>query len=214
MIKIGCHIYRDMTVSDIRITLEDGKRLVMAAREAVTRFLKEGSVEKDTNLESRFSAKSGVFVTLNDSSGLRGCIGYPFPDRNLSFALTDAAVSAATRDPRFTPLNLEELNHITFEITILTPPERIQANSPDEYIAQISIGRDGLIVRKGPESGLLLPQVPAEYGWNETEFLEHTCQKAGLPENSWKESKVIVEKFQGIIFMEESPGGNIIEKTP
>lgn len=196
------------------ISPDDGRLLVRAARKTVTELLGGGGAGPDPEFESRFSAKSGVFVTLNGPSGLRGCIGYPLPDRKLSFALRDASVSAATRDPRFPPLRPAELDGVTFEVTVLTPPERIAAGSPEERLAQIKVGRDGLIVTKGPYSGLLLPQVPAEYGWGEEEFLEHACQKAGLPKDCWKEPGTEVERFQGTVFREESPNGDVIEERP
>lgn len=193
------------------ITPEDGRLLVRAARRTVAEFLGRGRTARDPELETRFSAKSGVFVTLNGPSGLRGCIGYPLPDKELHSALRDAAISAATRDTRFPPLRPDEMGDVTFEVTVLTPPERM-TGSPEEYLAQIKIGRDGLIVRNGFYSGLLLPQVPAEYGWSQREFLENTCQKAGLPSDCWKEPDTEVEKFQGMVFKEESPGGDVIEE--
>ena len=191
------------------ISTSDGMLLVKAARKTVSEYLKDGTMLQDHDLESRFSAKSGVFVTLNGSSALRGCIGYPLPDRKLFSALRDAAIAAATEDPRFSPLKPEELDSVTFEVTVLTLPEKIHVENPEQYLKEISIGRDGLIVRDGSRSGLLLPQVPAEYGWNAREFLEHACEKAGLPKCCWKEHDIEIQKFQGIIFREESPGGNI-----
>ena len=192
------------------ISTNDGMLLVKAARKIVSKYLRDGAILQDHNLESRFSAKSGVFVTLNDSSGLRGCIGYPLPDRKLFDTLRDAAIAAATEDPRFSPLKPEELDAVTFEVTVLTLPEKIHVKNPKEYLKEISIGRDGLIVRDGSRSGLLLPQVPTEYGWNAKEFLEHACEKAGLPKCCWMEHGIEIQKFQGIIFREEFPGGSII----
>lgn len=194
------------------ISLDDGRLLVRAAREAVLKFLRDGNTIQDERLAAKFSAKSGVFVTLNDQSGLRGCIGHPLPDMELCIALKDAAIAAATKDPRFSPLRPEELDGVTFEVTILTKPEDIDVDSPAELLGKIKVGRDGLIVRNGFCSGLLLPQVPTEYGWNEREFLEHTCQKAGLPDDCWKEQETRIERFQGTIFKEESPNGDIIKE--
>ena len=194
-----------------RITPGDGRLLVKAARGAVSEFLKKGKVRPGGELDARFPEKSGVFVTLNGRSGLRGCIGYPLPDRELSFALRDAAVAAATGDPRFPPVGPEELDDVTFEVTVLTRPEKILVDSPEQYLHEIRVGRDGLIVRSGSCSGLLLPQVPAEYGWGEREFLEHACQKAGLPGDCWKEPGTEIQKFQGIVFREERPNGDVIE---
>lgn len=195
-----------------RLSPDDGRLLVGAARDAVSEFLRKDKARPDRGLEARFSERSGVFVTLKDRSGLRGCIGYPAPDRKLFFALRDAAIAAATEDPRFAPLGPEELGGVTFEVTVLTQPEKILVDSPEQYLREIRVGRDGLVVRNGFYSGLLLPQVPAEYGWDEREFLEHTCQKAGLPRDCWKERGTEIERFQGIVFREEQPDGDVIEE--
>ncbi len=82
-------------------------------------------------------------------------------------------------------------------------------DDPSKLVSRIKVGRDGLIVRQGFYSGLLLPQVPVEYGWTEEEFLSHTCQKAGLPNNCWKDKKTAVSSFEGVIFKEETPKGKI-----
>ena len=182
----------------------DGKELVEAVRLIVTEFLTNKNKKKlSDDFQSRFSFKSGVFVTLNDRSGLRGCIGFPLPQKRLCDALVDAAISAATEDPRFSEVKQSELDEITFEVTVLTPPIEIKVSDPLEYPTQIRVGRDGLIVKHGIYSGLLLPQVPVEYGWTEEEFLGHTCEKAGLPRDIWKDPKTEVLRFEGIIFKEE-----------
>lgn len=187
---------------------DDGNILVKTARVVVTEYLKNGIKPKlEKEFKNDFSFKSGVFVTLNSILGLRGCIGYPLPDKLLFNALEDAAISAATQDPRFSPVKYEELDSITFEVTVLTPPKKIVVNKPEEYLSEIKVGRDGLIVKHGFYSGLLLPQVPIEYGWNEEEFLEYTCEKAGLPKNYWKNLDTEIQKFEGIVFKEETPNG-------
>ena len=164
---------------NVNISEKDGQILVKTARVIVTDYLKNGSkTELGKKFQEDFSFNSGVFVTLNNPLGLRGCIGYPLPDKKLFNALEEAAISAATEDPRFPPVKFEELDSITFEVTVLTPPTKIEVNDSQEYLSKIKIGQDGLIVKYGYSSGLLLPQVPVEYGWNEKEFLEYTCEKA------------------------------------
>jgi len=195
------------------ITVNDGAALVKTARRVVTEYLKTGKkINLEKQFQNDFSFNSGVFVTLNTSLGLRGCIGYPLSDRKLFDALEDAAVASATEDPRFSPVKSNELELITFEVTVLTPPKKINVNKPEEYLSKIKVGRDGLIVRNGFNSGLLLPQVPVEYNWNEKEFLEYTCEKAGLPKDYWKEPKTEIQKFEGIVFKEEKPNGNVIRE--
>jgi len=194
-------------------TENDGHILVKTARTIVTEYLKNGTKTKlEDEFKNNFSFKSGVFVTLNNALGLRGCIGYPLPDKSLFSALEDAAISAATKDPRFSPVKYNELSAITFEVTILTPPKKIIVNKPEEYLTKIKVGRDGLIVKHGFYSGLLLPQVPIEYGWSEKEFLEYTCEKAGLPKNYWKNPDTEIKKFEGMIFKEEKPNGIVIRE--
>jgi len=195
------------------LSKDDGHILVKTARMIVTQYLKNGIKAKlEKEFTENFSFKSGVFVTLNSTLGLRGCIGYPLPDKSLFNALEDAAISAATKDPRFPAVKSKELDSITFEVTILTPPEKIVVSKPEEYLSKIKVGRDGLIVKHGFYSGLLLPQVPIEYGWNEKEFLEYTCEKAGLPKNYWKNSETEIQKFEGIVFKEENPNGKVIRE--
>ena len=193
------------------LTPKDGEILVRTARKVVTEYLKTGVKPKlEKQFQEDFSFNSGVFVTLNSDLGLRGCIGYPLPDKKLFNALEDASIAAATEDPRFPSVKSKELESITFEVTVLTPPEKISVNKPEEYLSKIRVGRDGLIVRNGFNSGLLLPQVPVEYNWNEREFLEYTCEKAGLSKDYWKNPNTEIQKFEGIVFKEEEPNGNII----
>tara|TARA_B100000029_G_scaffold337862_1_gene330105 strand:- start:2841 stop:3482 length:642 start_codon:yes stop_codon:yes gene_type:complete len=206
-----------------RLTDRDGEILVKMARLIVTEHLTNITKNLDQNdaynraeryriFEEKFGFNAGVFVTINDKSGLRGCIGFPLAVKKLSDALTDAAISASTKDPRFPSVAQNELNDLVFEVTVLTAPEEISTSSPDEIIQEIKIGRDGLIIEKDSQSGLLLPQVPVEYNWNVVDFLSHTCHKAGLPNDSWTDTDVKISKFQGVIFREISPNGEIIRE--
>ena len=192
---------------DTRLSDSDGVLLIKIARMAVTEFLSNGKRMKlESEDEKKFSFNSGVFVTLNNADGLRGCIGFPMPDKKLSHGIIDAAIAAATEDPRFSPVKINELNEIVFEVTVLTPPVEITITDPMEYLEKIKVGRDGLIISNSFSSGLLLPQVPVEYGWNVEEFLQHTCEKAGLEKDTWKNEKVKIEKFEGIVYKEETDG--------
>ena len=186
-----------------KLTEYDGEELVKTARLVVAEFLTNKNKKKlSQDFQSKFSFKSGVFVTLNDRSGLRGCIGFPLPQKRLCDALVDAAIAAATEDPRFSEVNSTELDEITFEVTVLTSPVEIKVSDSSEYPAQIKVGRDGLIIKHDGYSGLLLPQVPVEYGWTEEEFLGHACEKAGLPRDIWKDLETQVLRCEGIIFNE------------
>ena len=180
----------------------DGNQLVKMARKTVTEYLKNNSKIEDLKFSSKFNFDSGVFVTINKKNSLRGCIGFPLPIKKLSEGLVNAAISAATNDPRFSPITVEELDEILFKVTVLTTPEEIKVNNPLEYLSVIKIGRDGLIVENPYASGLLLPQVPVEYGWSVEEFLCYTCEKAGLEKNAWQDKSTKVSKFEGQIFKE------------
>ena len=198
---------------DSKLSDSDGIILVKTARKAVTEFLSNDSrIKLEPEFEKKFSFNSGVFVTLNKADGLRGCIGFPMPVKKLSRAIVDGAIAAATEDPRFPPVATKELDNITFEVTVLTPPMEIDVSDPIEYLSKIKVGKDGLIIKHSSYSGLLLPQVPVEYGWNVEEFLQHTCEKAGLARDTWKNESVKIEKFEGIIFKEETPNGQVVRE--
>lgn len=197
-----------------RLDASDGERLVRAARRALTEAVAGGRPGPDADLESRFSFRSGVFVTLTADGGrLRGCIGHPVPDMRLCNAVVDSAVSAGTSDPRFNPVSPAELDKIAVEVTVLSEPEVIRAD-PADRVRHVRVGRDGLIVRSARGSGLLLPQVATEYGWGPLEFLERTCEKAGLGRGCWMDPSVSVERFEGIVFAEDGPNGPVSERPP
>ena len=194
------------------ISDDDGTILVKMARTVVTKYLTNNTKIFDHDFKEKFSSNAGVFVTINDKSGLRGCIGFPFAMKKLSDALTDAAISASTEDPRFPSITQNELNNLVFEVTVLSDAEEISTSSPEEIIQEVKIGRDGLMIEKDSQSGLLLPQVPVEYNWDVVDFLNHTCHKAGLPNGSWKDKDTKISKFQGIIFREILPNGEIVRE--
>ncbi|MDY6964922.1 MAG: TIGR00296 family protein [Halobacteriota archaeon] len=189
---------------------EEGTYAVKLARNTIDRHIKGTKADLEGPPE-KFKEERGVFVTLRKKGELRGCIGYPFPTSPLHSAIVDSAINAATRDPRFPPVGADELRDITVEVTVLTPPELIQAK-PAELPKKIEIGRHGLIVNKSFRQGLLLPQVPIEQGWDEEDFLCGTCNKAGLPMDAWLEKDCEVRSFGGQIFEEVEPYGCIIEK--
>lgn len=181
---------------------EDGKLLVEIARKAISTYLNDGKVIQIPDVDPKLKEHMGVFVTLNRQNTLRGCIGYPEPVMPLLNALIDAAISAATRDPRFNPVKPSEMDEIHVEVSVLTVPELIQVDDPLEYLENIEIGKDGLIVEMGPYRGLLLPQVATEWEWNKEDFLSNTCMKAGLSSDCWYSKDVNIYKFSSQIFEE------------
>lgn len=193
-------------------TLEDGRIAIIIARSNIERKLGNNTI-KIPEAPKVFDDNSGVFVTINSYPGkdLRGCIGYAEPIMPLKKALLDVSLSAAIRDPRFPPVTLKEMDNIIIDVTLLTPPKKIDYKTTEELVSQIKIGRDGLIARTTFFSGLLLPQVPVEWDWDVEEFLSHTCRKAGLPSEEWRDGKVSFQKFTGRVFGEKVPRGEIVE---
>jgi len=197
------------------LTLEEGRRLVKIAREAIETFLREGrEMDPPTDIPESFLEKRGVFVTLLTYPGheLRGCIGLPYPEKELVRGVIGAALAAAFEDPRFHELEPSELEKIIVEVSVLTEPKKIEVEDPKEYPEKIEIGRDGLIIKYGWHTGLLLPQVPVEQGWNEEEYLSGLCIKAGLPSDAWLEGNVEIYSFQAQVFSEEKPNGEVVER--
>jgi uncharacterized protein (TIGR00296 family) len=190
----------------------EGKTAVNLARKTIESFLEKGKItdQSDFNFPSIFKELRGVFVTLTKDGMLRGCIGHPYPDSPLVSAIIDSAISAATRDPRFPPVRNSEMKDISVEVTVLTQPERIDA-PPQKLPELIEIGRHGLIVKKGFYQGLLLPQVAPENDFDQIDFLNNTCMKAGLSPDAWL-SGAEVYWFEGQIFKETSPGGDVVEE--
>lgn len=190
--------------------LKDGRAAVKLARNAAEKFL-SGKGTAKAELPKIFEENRGAFVTLHTypEKKLRGCIGYAEPIMPLYKAVMQCAVHAC-QDPRFPPVKESELSKIIFEVSILTKPELIEC-SPKEYPKHVKIGKDGLIVRKGFHSGLLLPQVAEELKCTAKDFLRHTCLKAGLMPDSWLEGNCRIYKFQAEVFREEIPGGEIEE---
>jgi uncharacterized protein (TIGR00296 family) len=201
-----------------QLSLEEGKFLVNLARKAVEEYLKNReNITVPETASKKLLQHCGVFVTINSlkqgEKQLRGCIGYPYPTTPLAQAVIETAVSSATEDPRFNPLSASELNHVVFEVSVLTPPQRIKAEKPSEYPAKIMVGEDGLIIERGMFKGLLLPQVPVEWKWDEEEFLCQCCVKAGLPPDCWLMDGAKIYSFQAIVFEEEKPRGETKRKA-
>ncbi len=198
-------------------SIDEGRYLVRLARRAVDEYIITGNRIRAADVPSqKLLEKSGVFVTLEKVThagrSLRGCIGYPVPHLPLVEATVDSAISAAFNDPRFPPVERGELESIVFEVSILTPPVLVKVDSPKDLPHSIKVGRDGLIVESGYYRGLLLPQVPVEYGWDEETFLSECCMKAGLPPDAWLSRKTHVYRFTAEIFAESSPKGEVVQK--
>jgi uncharacterized protein (TIGR00296 family) len=190
-------------------TSEEGELAVRIARDTVDSYVVKKPY-KGFLIPAKFNEKSGVFVTLNTwpEQELRGCIGYPEPILPLAKALVKAA-EESTRDPRFSALRKDELDHVAVEVTILTPPELVRVEKTKDYVKEVRIGIHGLIAAQGMLRGLLLPQVPVEWNWDAEEFLAQTCMKAGLTPDAWLDEDTKIYRFKGEIFAEEKPRGTV-----
>lgn len=193
-----------------RFSDSDGEKAIRAARKVIEGFLRHEKTS-ELDLPKSFNELGGVFVTLKTfpDHELRGCIGYPEPVIPLKDALIDSSVSAATRDPRFPPVSPSEMDVLTVEVSLLTPPELIKTLDPKELLKIVKIGSDGLIAEKGWARGLLLPQVPIEWHWDVETFLKETCRKAGMSREDWKNPETKFYKFQAEVFSEDKPRGKI-----
>jgi len=174
---------------------EEEAKLLQMARQTLAQYLKDGSTPSFEVSEPNLLRRLGAFVTLKQGGELRGCMGRITATEPLYLTVQDSAVSAAVEDPRFPPLTFEELDETTIEISVLSPFTRVWNTS------QIQMGRDGLFIYQEGRSGLLLPQVAVENGWDTDEFLRALCQKAGLPEEAWQRGDLY--RFTAQVFGEE-----------
>jgi len=191
-------VFYTETATDIGVNLgfsdEEKAQLKDIARRSIEAAVKNEEQPEFKNLVGKLTEPYGVFVTLNKHGNLRGCIGRIIGDQPLYKSCQQMAIAAALDDPRFKRVAEKELDDLEIEISILTPPERITDFS------LIKIGRDGLIISKGYNRGLLLPQVATDYGWTVEEFLEQTCNKAGLPSDAYKSQDAEVLMFSAEVF--------------
>ncbi|HWP47426.1 MAG TPA: AmmeMemoRadiSam system protein A [Candidatus Limnocylindrales bacterium] len=170
------------------------QKLLHIAWETLSIYLIHKKVPEIVVTEPELQMKKGVFVTLKKGDLLRGCIGDIDGKRSLWQSAQEIVIAAATRDPRFPPLTEEELKDIHIEISVLSPFEKISDPTC------IRIGQHGILVKKSPFSGLLLPQVAVEQGWDTLTFLEHACKKAWLPGDAWKDPETEIYVFTAQVF--------------
>ena len=172
---------------DRELSKEQKKILLNIAKDTIESFVKTGQVPSFSIKDERLNWKEGAFVTLHENNNLRGCIGQIIPSEDpLWQVVRDMAIAAATDDPRFSPVNESDLENLDYEVSVLSAPERI-----DNW-KKVELGKHGVIVRKGPNSGVFLPQVATETGWQLEEFLSQLCfQKAGLTPDCYKNNKEV-----------------------
>ncbi len=175
------------------MTSDERAALLAIAREAVAAVVRGAAPSDRDGLTPTLREPGAAFVTLHVNDELRGCIGHIQAHEPLWKSVRDMASAAADRDDRFTPIGISELEHLTLHISVLSPMRRAR---PEEVV----VGTHGLYIRRGPASGLLLPQVPVEWGWDRPTFLRETCRKAGLPGDAFLDPEAELSVFTAEVF--------------
>ena len=170
------------------------KECLIIAKTAISDFILKGERRDYKGMQKRLYRPGAAFVTLTKDGGLRGCIGHVIARLPLWECVREMAIAAATQDPRFPTMREDEIKDLEFEISVLTHPREIRD------VEEIEVGVHGLIISSEYHSGLLLPQVPVEYGWDREKFLEQTCIKAGLPPDAWLDPETRIEAFAAQVF--------------
>lgn len=189
------HAFETDCPKDAALTPEGKKSLLAFARQTLEQFLDTRTIPLARGFDPSLQCRQGAFVTLKLKGQLRGCIGHMAGDRPLCQAVGAMALQAGFNDPRFRPISRNELADIEIEISVLTPFQEV--DGPEK----ITVGRDGVLIKKQGASAVFLPQVAPEQGWNRDEMLSHLCRKAGLPEDGWKEDTRFYT-FQALVFSE------------
>lgn len=196
VVGYGAVIITQPIAEKVNLNKSSRGELLRMARSSIEKYLESRKYPTIKSPNKELLKKCGAFVTLNKDGNLRGCIGYTQAVMPLCETVSKAAISAATHDTRFNPVSAEELKEIKISISVLSPLKRIKDNK------EIKVGTHGLVIRKQGRSGLLLPQVATEEGWDRLTFLQHTCLKAGLPTDAWREGADILV-FTADVFGEE-----------
>lgn len=198
----------DLTLPD-ELDVESGRELVSLARGAIAEPAGDDGPPESADDEAS-TAFGGAFVTLERGDRLRGCCGRIDAAGSLRQVVRSSAAAAAREDPRCATVESAEMDAVTVTVTVLSEPVAGPVDSPDALPEAIAVGRDGLLVTRGPSRGLLLPQVAVDHDLNGREFLSAACRKAGLPEHAWRRDGVDVAQFTARAFAERSPGGEVV----
>jgi len=179
------------------LSSQQRKKLLEIARASINTYLQTGKKMELSETDPVLKQETGAFVTLNKQGELRGCIGNLSASQPLYLTVKDMAVEAAVDDPRFPALTLSELKDLEIEISVLSPLKRVDSAE------KIELGKHGVLVRKGYQSGVFLPQVATETGWSKEEFLNNLCaHKAGLAPGAWKDKNTELYIFNAEVFSE------------
>ena len=187
----------DPTPGELTVPLK--QELLRLAREALYNRLSHSSscFAEAADVSAELHRVSGAFVSLHVEEDLYGCIGSIYPEKPLFLTVQEMAIQAAMGDPRFPDLKGSDLPHTDIEVSILSALTPIRAGD-------VKVGTHGLLLAKGSRRGLLLPQVPVQYGWKRGEFLTQLCLKAGLPDNAWRTKDAQLLAFTAEVFSDSS----------
>lgn len=206
-----CSLPSDTSAQKQNLTESDKKALLVLARKTLVRYLTDGSLPAvdESHLRPSLLEKGACFVTLNKrGTGLRGCIGIFQRVEPLYRTVMGRAVAAATHDPRFPAVRLEELADIKLDISVLTEPRELEFTTAESLLKKLRPLKDGVILTTRYGSSTFLPQVWEQLPDKE-QFLYHLCRKHGAPGMLWKEApeSIQVQTYQAIVFGEEEYGG-------
>ena len=190
--------YAAMGLYRTSLSEQQRKELLSLARRSVISYVKTGKEPEGQTADPRLAANGATFVTITRNHQLRGCIGNIQPVMPLYRSVIRNAVAASAEDPRFSPMKPEELSDMEVEVTVLSPLE------PLNNVKDIVIGTHGLYLVKDGRSGVFLPQVPVEQGWDRTALMENLSLKAGLPPDAWRTREVAIQAFEAEEFGDET----------
>lgn len=185
--------------TDIALNLQEKLELLSVARRAILHRLTHSASPPigEDDVSENLRLLSGAFVSLHIEEELRGCIGSIYAEEPLFRIVGQMAIQAATEDPRFPPLTNSELPRTDIEVSVLSELKPIAA-------ADVEVGVHGLFLSRGSRRGLLLPQVPGQYGWNRKHYLGQLCLKAGLPDRAWADPESRLLMFTADVFSDSS----------
>lgn len=193
----------------VRLTYEDGARTVELARESMESYVLNGQREQPGSMREAFYQRTGALVRLVSSRGrgsLRGCAGSFRGKNQLGHEIVEAAIAASSESSCGSEIRPAELDNLLVSVCVVR-----DVRDTSDPLEELEIGRHGLAVEAGGQSGWLYPTIPLENGWSETEYLERTCRKARLPADAWKDDDVTVTLFDAAVFREREPNGSVEE---
>lgn len=179
------------------LTSQEKQTLLKLARDTITQYVTEGKRPPLPEAAGMLKEPCGCFVTIHEHGQLRGCIGSMIGRGPLVELVQEMAIASSTQDPRFHVLSKDELSEIDIEISVLSPMRKITD------VNEIEVGKHGIMMSRGICQGVLLPQVATEQSWDRQTFVEHTCLKAGLPTDAWKDPETNIEIFSAQVFGEK-----------